>query len=56
MFAQAKSVFGTTLGIAALVIVFWVIGVVFAHSAGWPAVGAGIHQAGQAVYSILHGI
>lgn len=58
MFDTARSVIGGALGVAALLLVFWVIGVATTHPppAGLAAVGAGIHQTLVGFTQMLSGL
>ena len=58
MLDLAKTIIGGALGIAALLLVFCVIGVATTHPApaGLAAVGAGIHQTLAGVSQILSGL
>jgi hypothetical protein len=58
MFDLAKTIIGGALGIAAALLVLWVIGVATVHPApaGLAAVGAGIHSVLSGFSQIVSGI
>jgi hypothetical protein len=56
--SPAKAIIGGALAVAALLLVFWTVGVATTHPApaGLAAVGAGIHQTLAGLSQILSGL